>query len=1693
MARSRFTHNSFATGFINKNIQGNSEFEQYNNALAKCTNFYVLPTGGVQKRAGTIYLSTLDYKKNKLIPYIVSRVENYMLVFSDKLLRIFTKYGEIDLGSSYTLDFATYVSESNEIVIYYNNDPNKTKKIKYNFFPNTAKASLITVGTYPMYYILYPTTNEGINDIYIYISTNLEDWNKIILINNNTDNFTIYNFSVVGNTLSVLLKKESQAQIAYIRGVPDLFDLVHLTDILNVPAGYYIVRAAIVTHDDASKDYPIIVLKERSTLNRLGISVSFSFSNITMLNLSSNSPYKASEYPVFIANTTQKGIVSFFIAGAVPGDNITSNIQTIKVTESDTSPVPSVTIVKTDTILDKYLHSSYIQYPDLTTAIGIKTTNFFSIINEKQNIKQSNTANTSNYIFPSFISDDKVGFIVYDRGSKTAYLYLTDNKANTFSLAATADEKNISFNVNILRGMPTDFDESIIDSLKTFSIKNNLFIVCDKGIYSLSRLEATKFELKKLDEPFSIPPLTFLQETSVYLEAEEDTKDPAGASTDEQPKYILTPKSGDKSDPDKEYWPVFFNEDKNNLLVCLFNVESKLFTYYLNITKVEQVQGKRYNKIYASVDTALSPYKLTKKEGEAEKKSWKLPDIDKLIENWQIGCMNEKRGWPTECELFEGRLFVANTISYDLGLWASNLNYGDLLNFNVENNSASGLQKQVRIEQAGEILWLSAINKLFIGTLGGVCVVGSGTYQDEGLTPEKFVVRLFDALRPSALQPAKVKDAIFFVDQTGANVYEIVLDSSLGAYRANNISLLANELTKSGIISHTFLQSPVYSYWAALKNGRLAQMTYQKNNNVIAWSDHEIAGLHSRVISICALPNDDKDALWMVVSRTIKNKDLITLEYMPAPYDPIIQDSFKQIFSDSCVIQEHKRTIVDIDNSIDSTIFADFSFVKDVLKRNSCEALFMQEIKDLKRTYSMLGFKKGTNKLVLILLNDPIEQIDISDNHPLTAIYAAFKDNENIYIAGKNNQNKIGVAYSNNGGHSFVFNAIQFDNMIKNIYRFESIIVNNSKKLYLLTDYAIYLLNNTTTNAWIINSIINCFYLYDNKYAEIIHFDKYKNSISYIYQSTNNLLTFNKHLENPSRIILTENNLCGVISFQQKKFLVLFHAKGIIRYTLIGSKNAYSLWIEHTTQIPINSKSVYDFFMISNSIYLAYLSNENIFKIAKLDIIKSADDHLYTTNVRDNILINVFSNVNTAKFYQGNIKYKIIATSNTKIYIAYFRSLDQIILEKQYDITADLSDTTKVNMDTTPTFYQNFLLETVKLQLNITNNSRATIRNIISDDLDPQLLDIQKIKTQYPQIETTLYECGILCSTIVKITPTYIVCDASMLSTNDQILISEDTRILPSLEIDSRKHKIIYKINRIVGNDIYLVNALDNTPIVLSNSANLDLEQTKLYIYKIITNKQKAEIRLGSDTRITVTDNSSLPKLHEGEEVYINTVWGLSDINNKKYKINSVTQKSEYLEITLYDISQSNLENNTLAPLDTVNKGFYDNTIENNGNLYSYFDSVPIPHLIGEEVVIMADGNYVGSKIVGSSGVITLDNPAMYCVIGLQFTSSLQTVSFSGGSQIGSSIGGVTSQKDIILSLYNSLGGKYGTEITNMYPIPYARKIELDQPAELFTGLKKLPVIKSKNIYERSTCIEHSEPVNFTLLALTEDTEVSDG
>lgn len=150
-------------------------------------------------------------------------------------------------------------------------------------------------------------------------------------------------------------------------------------------------------------------------------------------------------------------------------------------------------------------------------------------------------------------------------------------------------------------------------------------------------------------------------------------------------------------------------------------------------------------------------------------------------------------------------------------------------------------------------------------------------------------------------------------------------------------------------------------------------------------------------------------------------------------------------------------------------------------------------------------------------------------------------------------------------------------------------------------------------------------------------------------------------------------------------------------------------------------------------------------------------------------------------------------------------------------------------------------------------------------------------------------------------------------------------------------------------------------------------------------------------------------------------------------------------------------------------------------------------HLNGQEVTACLDNSHIEKHTVDNNKIELQHQFKESCTVGLSYKSTLQTVPLSGGSVLGSSIGSVGSQKNVVLHLYNSIGGKYGTDDETMYAIPYINKeIKFDTPQPMFTGLIKAPLINSKDILNRSIRIEHDGPTSFNILSIVQDISTSD-
>lgn len=87
---------SFTGGELSPKLEGRVDLTQYANGVKELKNFICLPQGGAKSRGGFHFVAeTKDSGEARLIPFVFSELQNYMIEFGDRYLRFFTNKGQI--------------------------------------------------------------------------------------------------------------------------------------------------------------------------------------------------------------------------------------------------------------------------------------------------------------------------------------------------------------------------------------------------------------------------------------------------------------------------------------------------------------------------------------------------------------------------------------------------------------------------------------------------------------------------------------------------------------------------------------------------------------------------------------------------------------------------------------------------------------------------------------------------------------------------------------------------------------------------------------------------------------------------------------------------------------------------------------------------------------------------------------------------------------------------------------------------------------------------------------------------------------------------------------------------------------------------------------------------------------------------------------------------------------------------------------------------------------------------------------------------------------------------------------------------------------------------------------------------------------------------------------------------------------
>ena len=276
--------------------------------------------------------------------------------------------------------------------------------------------------------------------------------------------------------------------------------------------------------------------------------------------------------------------------------------------------------------------------------------------------------------------------------------------------------------------------------------------------------------------------------------------------------------------------------------------------------------------------------------------------------------------YPGAVAFFEQRLWWGGTPNEPGKMWASVSGSYEDLTTGTDDDDA--LIYTIASGRVNKIQWMEPHKRLIIGTVGEEWTAGASSSLDP-ITPTNVRFERETTHGSANIQGRIIDNALIYVGKHGVPVFETTYDINLDSMKGINLSLLALHLFGSpledpltsggataarsgyGVKEWDYQEHPESLLWLVLESGELLSCTYNRQEEVLAWSRHTIGTGETEGVSltpatiksVAVIPGIQKyDEVWLVVRRTINEETKNYIEMMEIGY---LGESEQNAFLDS--------------------------------------------------------------------------------------------------------------------------------------------------------------------------------------------------------------------------------------------------------------------------------------------------------------------------------------------------------------------------------------------------------------------------------------------------------------------------------------------------------------------------------------------------------------------------------------------------------------------------------------------------------------------------------------------------------------------------------------------------------------------------------------------------------------------------
>jgi len=211
------------------------------------------------------------------------------------------------------------------------------------------------------------------------------------------------------------------------------------------------------------------------------------------------------------------------------------------------------------------------------------------------------------------------------------------------------------------------------------------------------------------------------------------------------------------------------------------------------------------------------------------------------VTDWRLGAWSDTSGWPTCVTFYQDRLFFANSSTQPNTVWGSKS--GDFENFAASATDGAvtddnALVFTLATDRVNAIRWMYSGKQLQLGTSDGPFLMSSGG-DNLALTPTNVTVNRESADGVASMQPIGASKATVYTDRNLRRIRELTYKYEIDGYKSPDLTLIAEHIIGGTTIkSINYARSPNSLIWTLLADGGLRCLTYQRDEDVVAWHRH---------------------------------------------------------------------------------------------------------------------------------------------------------------------------------------------------------------------------------------------------------------------------------------------------------------------------------------------------------------------------------------------------------------------------------------------------------------------------------------------------------------------------------------------------------------------------------------------------------------------------------------------------------------------------------------------------------------------------------------------------------------------------------------------------------------------------------------------------------------------------------------